>query len=229
MARATVDRTSTGRRGTGQTATVTAGRLRPQTDLESEVLRVLRARAEAGQSPVTLRDVLGDVIASHLPLGGAGARPMEESDVSQVADTLVELLASLPQLPGPWADAIGPVYLTQQVRVLLGTNRPVSRQALADRVERRTLLGLRTSDRRTVYPAWQFRRRQVLPGLPDVLQAFAVEGSGREPVVDPWTLASWLRTPLDGLDGDSIASRLLAGDVDSALRAARSAAARWNR
>lgn len=229
MTGATADRTAAPPRGAGAaTRATTATRRLQHAELESEVLHVLRTRADAGQSPTTtMRDVVGEVLVGHLPLGDAGGRAMEESDAPAVADALVELLAGLPHVSGPWADAIGAVYLTPQVRKLLGTGRPISRQALADRVERRTLLGLRTSDRRSVYPAWQFRRRQVLPGVPEVLQTFG--GGGGEPVIDNWSLASWLRTPLAELDGDSVAHRLLLGDSDGALRAARTAAARWDR
>lgn len=230
MTGATTDRTVAPPRGASATTRATTATRRLQhAELKSEVLHVLRARADAGRSPTTtMRDVVGEVIIGHLPLGDAGGRAMKASDAPAVADALVELLAGLPHVSGPWADAIGAVYLTPQVRKLLGTGRPISRQALVDRVERRTMLGLRTSDRRSVYPAWQFRRRQVLPGVPEVLQAFG-GGSGGEPVIDCWSLASWLRTPLAELDGDSVAHRLLLGDSDDALRAARTAAARWDR
>lgn len=193
--------------------------------LRDEVLAALRDRQQNGQLRITVQDVAGDVLLSRSGLL-ALADPMTEADVGPVAEALAPLLAGLPR-SGPWDAAVGPVYLTTQVRALLGRDRPVSRQAVADRLARRTLLGMTTRDRRAVYPAWQFQGRQVLAGLPAVLQAFLDE-DGR-PVVDDWTLASWLRTPLDTLDGHSVADRLATGALESATAAAGAAAARWAR
>lgn len=75
--------------------------------------------------------------------------------------------------------------------------------------------------------AGQFTEGQVLPGLAEVLKVFAADEHGE--IVDGWTLASWLRTGLDELDGDSVADRLLAGDTATARQAAAHAAARWSR
>ncbi len=192
-------------------------------ELRTEILAVLR---EAGEDGVSYTDLVSRVLTQHLQLGPEPPRAVERSDVENIVDTVSDILGVLPQQPGPWGPALGPVLRTEQVRALLGTTRPVSRQALADRAARRTLLALRTSDRHTVYPAWQFRSRRVLPGVPEVLQAFVVD---KHPVVDPWTLASWLRTPLDALDGDSVVHRLADGEIDPAVEVARTAAARWAR
>jgi hypothetical protein len=175
---------------------------------------------------MSYQELVSRVLAQHLLLGMEPARTVGQTDVGSVVDTVADLLAALPRAPGPWAAAVGPVFRTEQVRALLGTGRPVSRQALADRVARRTLLALRTSDRHTVYPAWQFRSRQVLRGVPEVLRSFVVDN---EPVVDDWTLASWLRAPLETLGGDSVAVRLADGDSDRALAVARTTATRWAR
>lgn len=192
-------------------------------DLRAEVLAVLQASGDRG---INHQDLVSQVLARHLRLGGDATERVQEADVTSVVETVAELLRALPQAPGPWAAAVGPVFRTDQVRTMLGAKGPVSRQALADRVARRTLLALRTSDRHTVYPAWQFRSGRVAHGVSTVLQAFVHDD---EPVVDDWTLASWLRTPLETLGGDSVSERLSVGDVDQAVTVARAAAARWSR
>jgi hypothetical protein len=104
------------------------------------------------------------------------------------------MLATIPRA-SPWNDLLGPFYTTVQVAKLLGA---VSRQALADRRRRRTLLALKTADGVLVYPAFQFDERyRILEGLPAVVQVLA--GSG----VDDWTLAGWLVSPSVALEGRS--------------------------
>jgi hypothetical protein len=134
-------------------------------------------------------------------------------------DALAEAILALVPEPSPWTAAIGPVYRTDQVRRLLGG---MSRQALADRVRRRTILALHTADGRVVYPTYQFRERAVVRGLSDVLKVF-------EPaVVDPWTLAAWLHAGQAALGGSSVVAWLLADrPPEQALAIARSAATRW--
>ena len=69
-----------------------------------------------------------------------------------------------------WNDLVGPFYSAGQVAKVCGG---VSRQALADRRERRTILGLKTADGAIVYPTFQFdEKNRVLSGLPEVLQCF---------------------------------------------------------
>lgn len=173
---------------------------------------------------MSYEQLLVHVFSQHLHLGQLATRPAVEEDADTIADTVAGLLAAVPQFDGPWGPAIGPVYRTDQVRALLGG---VSRQALNDRVKRNTLLALKTRDGVTVYPAWQFADGQVLPGLAEVLKVFVADEHGE--IVDSWTLASWLRTGLDELDGGSVADRLLSGDADAARQAAAHAAARWSR
>ena len=189
-------------------------------ELQRELLIALR---DAGRA-ITSEELVAQVLAQHLHLGDAAARRPVEADVPDIADTLADLLAALPSADGPWGAAIGPVYRTSQVRALLNG---VTRQALLDRARRRTLLALRTSDGHTVYPAWQLTGGHVVPGLGEVLQSFAPDDDGE--IVDDWTLAAWLRQPLDSLGGQSVATRLVDGDVSAAVQAARTAALRWSR
>jgi transcriptional regulator with XRE-family HTH domain len=129
------------------------------------------------------------------------------------------MLAVVPP-PSPWDGLLGPFYGTRRVERLLGN---VSRQAVAERRQRRTLLGLRTADGVWVYPAFQFDERgEVLARLPAVLQCLSASE------VDDWTLAGWLVSPLRTLAERSPIQWLAAGgDTATLLAVARDAAARF--
>jgi hypothetical protein len=130
------------------------------------------------------------------------------------------MLEALP-LPSHWDKVLGPFYGTSQVAKVLGG---ISRQAIADRRERRTLLGLKTADGVVVYPTFQFDEgNRVLPGLAEVLQSF------RGSEVDDWTLAGWLVSPLTSLNGKSVIQELRAGgNLEPILSLAREAARRFS-
>jgi hypothetical protein len=129
------------------------------------------------------------------------------------------MLATVPA-PSRWDDLLGPFYSGGQVAQILGG---ISRQAVADRKERRTLLGLKTSDGVVVYPTFQFDdRNKVWTGLPEILQCF--RGSG----VDDWTLAGWLVSPMMSLEGRSVLETIRLGeDLKPLLALARDAARRF--
>jgi hypothetical protein len=124
--------------------------------------------------------------------------------------------------PSRWSNLLGPVYTTGQVGKLLGG---VPHQAIADRRDQRTLLGLKTADGVIVYPAFQFgERNEVLAGLPEVLQCFRDNG------VDDWTLAAWLVSPSRALEGRSVVEWLHRGlDPEPVFHLAQDAARRFFR
>ncbi len=120
---------------------------------------------------------------------GLGRSLDELGPPREVADRMVATLPS----PSRWDDLLGPFYGPGQVARVLGN---ISRQAVADRRQRRTLLGLKTADRHWVYPVFQFDRHgSVLAGLPALLQILGESG------VDDWSLAGWLVSPLRSLGG----------------------------
>ncbi|MFL6200443.1 MAG: hypothetical protein ACJ76J_14795 [Thermoanaerobaculia bacterium] len=124
-----------------------------------------------------------------------------------------------------WDDLLGPFYTTAKVSEILGG---VSRQAIADRRERHTLLALKTSDGTLVYPTFQFGdHSEILAGLPEILQCFrAKRGDNR---VDDWTLAGWLVSKLRPLEGRSPVEWLRLGrDPEPVLVLAREAARRYS-
>ena len=113
-----------------------------------------------------------------------------------------------------WSDHTGPFLDSEGVMALLDG---VSKQAVSQRVRARRLLALRTGSGRLVYPLWQFRDAEPLPGLAEVL---AAAGYDPERPTTGWTLASWMCTEDPALGGAPRAL-LAAGRLDPVLRAAR--------
>lgn len=105
----------------------------------------------------------------------------------QVADRMV---ATVPALH-PWDVQVGPFYDTPGVTRLLG----VSKQAVADRVKRRTILSGVTKQGRIVYPVFQFRGSAVRPEISKASAEFAACP------VDGWAVCAWFTTPAADLHG----------------------------
>jgi hypothetical protein len=138
------------------------------------------------------------------------------ANVGDSADLAQQLYDLWPR-SSPWDSIVGPVYNTSQLATILET----SRQAISDRVKRGTLLGLRTADHRVVYPLFQFRGREVIAGLSDVLKL-------TKDKVDDWTLASWLMAPQS--NNKSVIEDLRErGMTIELLERTVSAAQRWSR
>ncbi|HEX5614566.1 MAG TPA: hypothetical protein VFZ83_05380 [Acidimicrobiia bacterium] len=128
------------------------------------------------------------------------------------------MLALVPEASA-WNDVLGPFYATRGATTVLGG---ITRQALAERRARRTVVALRTADDEWVYPLFQFGDREVLPGVADAWQA--LDG------IDDWTAAALLVAPQRALDGATAIGWLAAGrPVDTVVSLLRSAAARLTR
>ena len=141
-------------------------------------------------------------------------------DLGSVGDLCQRMLATIP-LPSGWNDVLGPFYGPGQIAVYLGG---ISRQAVADRRARHTLLALKTADGVWVYPAFQFDEHgEVLKGLPALLKVLASS-------LDDWSLAGWLMSPFDSLDGVSPIEWLRRGEeLAPLLGLAQREAARFER
>jgi hypothetical protein len=115
-------------------------------------------------------------------------------------DVAARAAAAVPYAPHTYDLPFGPFYDTTGLTGWLG----ISRQALADRVRRGSVLAGRTDDGRVVYPAFQFGRdATVRAELIDVLRAFAGH--------DGWAVAAWLTTVTAALDGHSALDWLALG------------------
>lgn len=99
----------------------------------------------------------------------------------------------------------------------------ISREAIAERRDRRTLLALRTTDGSYVYPVFQFdAHNEVLPVLVEVLQCF----DGKN--VEGWTVAGWLVASQRSLQGRSVVDMLASGRAsEKVVELARAQAARF--
>ena len=112
---------------------------------------------------------------------------------------------------GPFYDAAG-----------LATLRGVTRQAIHAQMKKRHILGVKTGDGDTLFPAFQFGPRgEPLPQLREVLSAL-VPGD-----VDGWGSALWLNTPVTRFSGRTAVELLRAGDVSPVLAAAAHDAGPW--
>ena len=147
---------------------------------------------------------------------GQGRSLAELGPPQDLAERMVSTLPS----PSPWDDRLGPFYGPSQVAKVLGS---ISRQAVAERRGRHTLLGLRTADNHWVYPLFQFDRHgEVIQGLPELLQLLAASG------IDDWSLAGWLMSPLRSLGGRTAIEWLQEGrDRATLLEVTRDAARRF--
>lgn len=116
------------------------------------------------------------------------------------------------------AERVGPCYRTAQlVRLLPESGQPITDEAVRARRRSGSLIGLRTRDRRWVYPAWQFR---VRPGRlvvrDDVFDLWALLGTAD----DPWSRAAWMGGRRRDLDGHSPLAWLQVHGLDERLRVA---------
>lgn len=119
-------------------------------------------------------------------------------------------------------DRLGAFYTTERVRKLLGG---ISRQAVSQRVGSHRLLRVTTADGEKLFPAFQFKGHDVVPGLQDLLKVLLDSG------VDEWTVAYWLTARIGQLGEATALDVLDSGDADriAELRAlAADDAAGWH-
>jgi len=115
-----------------------------------------------------------------------------------------------------WLEHLGAFYDTTAVQsVLGGEGEPVTASAVR---ERKGLMALTTEAGKVVYPAFQFRGRQLVPALDRVLAELPESSLIR------WTLASWLISPALDFEGERPIDVLFdqgPAGVDAVVRAAR--------
>jgi hypothetical protein len=117
-----------------------------------------------------------------------------------------------------WGRHLGPLFDGEQARAVLAVS---SRQAVSDLAKRGRLLALDAAGQRKLYPAFQFGPDgRPYPELARVLTIF--EGI----VETPYTVASWLVSPQDLLEGETPAAWVRSRrDPERLFTAARRAAA----
>jgi hypothetical protein len=148
-------------------------------------------------------------------LSAAGRNPSSLGDPQAIAG---RMLATVPTTH-PWDAQIGPFYDTPGLIQLLG----VTKQAIADRARRRSLISAATRQGKIVYPTFQFVGRHLVPAISTIAQMF------HDVPVDGWAVASWFTTPDPDLDGATPAQWLLSGgDLEVARELAADIMNRWS-
>lgn len=143
-------------------------------------------------------------------------------DADEVAELVVE---RLPVAVSPWAELIGPVYTSGSLQRELR----LTRQALSKAAGDLRVLRLVTFDGHTVYPAFQVSHGALVAGLREVLTVL------QQGIADPWTWAQWLNAAVpDSITETSVherprrhIDRLVAGDIEGVVQAAKQTAASW--
>lgn len=105
----------------------------------------------------------------------------------------------------------GGAYDLEQARTLLNG---ISRQAVLKKVEDGSLLAVPGPSNRRRYPAAQFTKEGLVPGLRNVQEALPTRNS--------WAVLNFLITPDPRLGGRKPIDMLASGEVDAVVSAARS-------
>lgn len=140
----------------------------------------------------------------------------------QAVDYLLELRAH-DRGPNRLAEAVGPFWTSETVMRTLGIP---TRQALHSRIRSGSLLAVKTSDGKLLFPLSQFVRTRgavlVKPGLQTVFRILRQE--------DPWAVALLLHAPAQELQGHTPLEWVAATGPDVALEElARNTYDEWNR
>jgi hypothetical protein len=176
----------------------------------------MQTRSGAAEATVDrlLERVRGPLLAIERRYRAHG-RSVADAGLDEVARRMTAMVPA----PSPVNEQFGPFYRTDQVARLLG----ITRQGVADRIRKRSLLGMRTKDGTWVYPTFQFVERGILPQLAAVLRCFDAS------VADGWVVAAWLTSPSAALDGRRPLDVLATGNaLDGVVALARDAARRWS-
>ncbi len=158
-----------------------------------------KARAKIRDQLNRVFEAVAEDCAAELASSGKDVDDLGGPDA--VADAV---RAVLPRV-NRFVDRAGPVYTTGQLQVLLPglKARKIGDQAVRNRLDKRRLIGAKTSDKRWVFPAYQF---QVRPGRlvvrEDVLELWNELPVGSD-TFDDWTLLAWMSGPRTDLDGNS--------------------------
>lgn len=135
----------------------------------------------------------------------------------ETLERLADRMAATVPVQGDLDKAVGPFYDTAGLVKWLG----VTKQAIAYRVEHKSLLGVRSSDGHWMYPSFQFTTDGAsLPRLSEVVNAI---DPGK---TDAWQTAIWLNHPAPRFDGMTPAEALRTDMAEAVVATARRIKAR---
>ncbi|WP_156144190.1 hypothetical protein [Sinomonas humi] len=123
------------------------------------------------------------------------------------------------RIASPLAEQVGPFYDTNALAKWLGSTR----QAFSKSAANGKLLAVQTSDRRLLFPVWQFDEHgRTLRDFDLVLKVL------RDGTDDSWKIGSWMTTPVAELEGESAKDWLGEGkDSAPVVELARQSVAAW--
>ncbi len=217
--------------------------VRPAADTRGDDLAIRITSSGGGSEFVVLDDELSsyreELIAQldEVVIPAVMARILQGASPT-APEVLARRMLAVAPVPVPgnrMADQVGPeFYDTTGVTVVLAGpgKKPISKQAVEDRRRRSTIVALPTAEGRWIYPTWQFRDHDLLPGLAEVLAAFRqpVEDRSqpRESPYGAWSVGTWLTTPREDLGGLTPAEWLALGlDAQVPVTRARRTVAAW--
>jgi hypothetical protein len=155
---------------------------------------------------------LTDALAASTDVGSLAQLPSRSDVVGSAVvdlDPLAPMLARNVEHRQKLLQLAGGALSAEEAGHTLG----ITRQAVDKRRRVNTLLAVREgSDWR--YPACQFHRGEILPGIADVVQGFATHG--------PWAALDFLLASDTVLDGSTPLEALKSSDRDRVLRLLRS-------
>ncbi len=161
-------------------------------------------RVSSAASP----EVLKTALASPTDVGGVASLLSDMAplgvDLSSV-DPFAEALARGTKVKQELLKKAGGGLTSNQVAGALG----ITRQAVDKRRSRRALLAVPTGSGEYLYPACQFTKEGVIPGLETLLRAFQIKNA--------WTQLSILLATTPGLRGRSVLDALRADEVEKAI------------
>jgi hypothetical protein len=164
-------------------------------------------------SSVASSETLKAALSSATDVGGVASLLSDLAplgiDLSAV-DPFVEAMSRGATVKRELLEGAGGGLTSSQVAAALG----ITRQAVDKRRSRGALLAVPNGSGEYLYPRCQFMPDGVVPGLEEVLQAFAIR--------NPWTQLSVLLAPAPALAGKTILEALKSGRVEKAIGVAAS-------
>lgn len=123
------------------------------------------------------------------------------------------------KVTSPLAEQVGPFYDTNALVQWLGRTR----QAFSKGAANRKLLAVQTSDRKLLFPAWQFDEHGRTLRDFDLVLTVLYEGTD-----DGWKVGSWMTTPVAELDGETAKDWLSEGKNSAVVvELAKQSVAAW--
>lgn len=180
----------------------------------TKIMETSAAIALQGRLNRAMKRAIG--VATDDAVNRALERPSDMSTVIELLRSTLPLLATEQDLDPDLTHHLAALEAEEDLIIQAGGLKDpewvakylaISPKSVAAKARRNELLAITRGDR-NLYPAFQFRKGQVIPGLREVLQTMALTNG--------WSRLSFLLTPDPGLD-DRSPLDMLAGDREAVL------------